>query len=123
MKCRRHFVLDVTNCDDGTIGYPDELFLVGTEETRTDESGREGYYFPEVGITYYYDNGTVGLFSDADLVLCENNYVPHAVHEWETEYTVDKEATCIEEGVESHPLLCLWSGSGRLWKGDSQDSS
>ena len=107
MEDGKNYLVDVTNCDEGTIGYPDELFLVGTEETNIDGSGKEGYYFSEVEITYSYDTGTEGLFSDADLELCGYNYGAHTVHEWETDYTVDKEATCSEEGVESiHCSVC-----------------
>ena len=104
MEDKKNYLVDVTNCDYRTIGYPDKLFLAGTDETRTDDSGNPGYYFANTGLSYYYDTDTQGIFGEADLELCPHNY---GRHEWGTELILDEEATCTEDGFKSyHCTIC-----------------
>ena len=42
MEDGKHYIVDVTNCDTGTVGYPDLLFLTGAAEGG---SVRAGYQF------------------------------------------------------------------------------
>lgn len=58
----KNYLVDVTNCDAGTIGYSDKLFLVGTQGS----IGR-GYTFNIPGsITYTYDSETTSLYGTGD---------------------------------------------------------
>ena len=100
----KNYLVDVTNCDAGTSGYPDKLFLAGTARTKTDSDGNTGYYFADTGLTYYYDSDTRGIFSEEDLELFPHNY---GEHEWGTEYIIDEEPTCTEDGSQSlHCTIC-----------------
>ncbi len=106
MEDGNNYLADLTNCDEDTVGSPDKLFLVGTDEVLTTAEGDTGYLFSEIEIIYFYDENTISLYNASDLELCENNYLPH-VHVWADEYTVDKEPTCSEEGSESiHCTVC-----------------
>ena len=100
----KNYLADVTNCDAGTAGSPDKVFLAGTTQTKTDSEGNTGYYFPGPGLTYYYDSDTRGIFSEADLELFLHGY---GKHEWGTDYTIEKEPTCTENGAETgHCNIC-----------------
>lgn len=58
----KNYLVDVTNCDAGTVGAPDKLFLVGgTYET-------DGYYYTIGGQTVW--------FVCDDLSLAAENYTP-----------------------------------------------
>ncbi len=63
----KNYLVDVTNCDSGTIGYPDYLFL------KRAESGdvTSGYVFSAGGasITYTYNSSMFSLFSTDDLTI------------------------------------------------------
>ena len=100
----KNYLVDVTNCDSGTAGYPDKLFLAGTTQTRTNSNGNTGYYFAGSGLAYYYDTDTQGIFSETDLELFLHDY---GKHEWESELTIDEEPTCTEAGSRSgHCVIC-----------------
>ena len=69
----KNYLVDVTNCDSGSIGYPDRLFLKGYSSG----SLSEGYRF-RIGrsnIDFYYDGDTRALFPDSELVLSDTDYV------------------------------------------------
>lgn len=69
----KNYLVDVTNCDTGTVGTPDQLFLTGTNG-----SVAEGYTFNPNGgaITYTYDSGLHELLGDV-LVLADTPYQNH----------------------------------------------
>lgn len=68
----RNYLVDVTNCDAGTVGAPDKLFLAGTAG-----SVDAGYTFQlNTSITYQYDSDQPGLFGNAILTLASENYAP-----------------------------------------------
>ena len=90
-----NYLVDVTNSDSGTVGYPDKLFLAGTTQTRTNSDGNKGYYIAGTGLTYYYDSDTEGIFSEGDLGIFLHNY---GKHEQGTDFTVDVKPTCTEAG-------------------------
>lgn len=98
MEDGNNYLVDVTNCDARTAGYPDKLFLAGTTETKTDSDDNTGYYFGTVRLTYYYDSDTLGIFDEADLELFPHNYGEHV---WSSEFTIDEEPTCTEDGSKS----------------------
>lgn len=67
-----NYLTDITNCDSGTIGAPDQLFLCGA-------AGGVGAGYKaaaNVGeVTYVYDDETKAIY-DQELVLSENKYSP-----------------------------------------------
>ncbi|MCR4883583.1 MAG: immunoglobulin domain-containing protein [Clostridiales bacterium] len=71
MEDGRNYMADITNTDSGTVGSPDLLFLVGTQNG----SVSAGYVFTvgSVNLSYVYNN-THG-FSTEDLTLAPNNYL------------------------------------------------
>ncbi len=100
----KSYVVDVTNCDSGTIGAPDKLFLKGVELITG------GYKV--AGVTYTYDSETTSLLSSDILTPSTLNYgeKPHE-HTYSTEWTYDETnhwhaATCEHKtevsGKEAH---------------------
>ncbi len=78
-----NYLVDVTNCDDGTIGAPDKLFLVGN----ADGSVAEGYYFTISGqrVGFIYDSDITGTWAESQLKLADGDYELPApcTHNWE----------------------------------------
>ena len=112
MEDGNNYLVDVTNCDARTAGYPDKLFLAGTTETKTDSDDNTGYYFGTVRLTYYYDSDTLGIFDEADLELFPHNYGEHV---WSTESIIDVEPTCTEDGFKSfHCEICDEINQGEI---------
>ncbi len=64
----KNYLVDVTNCDDGTVGAPDKLFLAGARGTVND-----GYN--SCNVTYKYDADQKSLFGEDILTLAPDNYV------------------------------------------------
>lgn len=72
----KNYLVDVTNCDQGSIGYPDKLFLVGTANGNVED----GYTMNAgKGVLYTYDDNTRSLFSDALLTLSTHDYIEENV--------------------------------------------
>lgn len=68
----KNYLVDVTNCDTGTAGYPDKLFMAGTATGSVDE----GYTFAGAyGTKYMYKEDTLNLFSTSELTLSEYFYL------------------------------------------------
>lgn len=68
-----NYLTDITNCDSGTIGAPDQLFLCGVRG-----GVDSGYIADLTGNTttvYFYDNETLALY-DKELVLSATRYSP-----------------------------------------------
>lgn len=67
-----NYLADITNCDSGTTGAPDQLFLCGAEGS-VDAS----YAAATTGgtVTYVYDKETLALY-DKELVLSATKYSP-----------------------------------------------
>lgn len=68
----KNYLVDVTNCDTGTIGAPDQLFLAGTSG-----SAAGGYTFLS-SVKYTYDEDQEALFGRDILTLADENYVPES---------------------------------------------
>ena len=70
----KYYLVDVTNCDSGTSGAPDLLFLAGY----VSGSVTSGYTFKTKNgsLTYKYDEDTTKLYSK-ELVLSSKKYVPN----------------------------------------------
>lgn len=69
-----NYLTDITNCDSGTIGAPDQLFLCGAEG-----SVGASYAAATTGgaVTYVYDKETLALY-DKELDLSATKYSPLA---------------------------------------------
>ena len=74
-----NYLADITNCDEGSVGYPDELFMAGSGRPYSD-NGLSGYIFSANGsdIVYAYDGDMAGLYTEAELTVSETAYVPPA---------------------------------------------
>ena len=72
----RNYLVDVTNCDTGSIGAPDQLFLCGAAEN---VAGKQ--YTVALGkrIVYEYDEKTVESYAPEHLKLSPVAYDPNAV--------------------------------------------
>ena len=72
----RNYLVDVTNCDDGSIGAPAQLFLCGAAEN---VAGKQ--YTVTLGktIVYLYDEKTVEGYASEHLKLSPVAYDPDAV--------------------------------------------
>ena len=68
----RNYLVDVTNCDENSIGEPGLLFLAGSSEG----SLEGGYTFSCNGgtVSYSYDELTLYLYDPEDLELAASNY-------------------------------------------------
>ena len=97
----RNYVVDVTNCDTGTVGWPDQLFLATATYTSNysyDCACNSG------AITYSYNAETIGIYDESELLISSQSLCNHS---WGTTYVVDQPATCTEEGSESiHCTVC-----------------
>ena len=97
----RNYVVDVTNCDTGTVGWPDQLFLATATYTSNysyDCACNSG------AITYSYNAETIGIYDESELLISSQSLCNHS---WGTTYVVDQPATCTEEGSESiHCIIC-----------------
>ena len=78
-----NYLVDATNCDSGSIGYPDKLFLKGNEASTKATVTKNGtqydseqYLFPisSSSISYVYDADTVILFDQTERRLAASDY-------------------------------------------------
>ena len=72
----RNYLVDVTNCDTGSIGTPDQLFLCGAAENVV---GKQYTVALGKDIVYEYDDMTVERYAPEDLKLSPTKYDPNAV--------------------------------------------
>ena len=91
MDDKENYIADITNSDLGNIGWRGGLFL---SKTMAGGSVNEGYSYDldgddDADITYTYDDGTLKLFSENELIMALADYNgPHeingksAVYEW-----------------------------------------
>ena len=82
----RNYLVDVTNCDEGSVGSPDQLFLKGCARGNADE----GYVFScnngLSNITYVYDSDTHGYYNTEELTVSayDYGYAPSALDQLKT---------------------------------------
>ena len=72
----RNYLVDVTNCDDRSIGAPAQLFLCGAAEN---EVSKKYTVALGKGIVYEYDEKTVESYASEHLKLSPVAYDPNAV--------------------------------------------
>lgn len=63
----KNYLVDVTNCDDGTVGAPDKLFLVGA-------SGTVDGGYTSSDVTYTYEDDIKALYGEGILELAGSKY-------------------------------------------------
>ena len=73
----RNYLVDVTNCDDDTVGVPDKLFLCGA--TENEPSTKYTVTAGSQSIVYEYDADTLSDYASSDLKLEEMPYSPTSV--------------------------------------------
>ena len=71
----KNYLADITNCDEGTVGSPDLLFMVGYSSLY-DNNGTSGYIFTanDSQIIYVYDSDIVDLYSAEELAVANGAY-------------------------------------------------
>ena len=67
-----NYLADVTNCDQGMVGYPTELFLCGIQTKGS------SMYHQGTETTYIYDTNTRNSFKAADLAVSAAGFDPGA---------------------------------------------
>ena len=71
-----NYLVDVTNCDEGSVGAPNKLFLCGVKENEASKK-----YTATVGntdIVYVYDKDTLDNYNEDELKLSTSAYTPPA---------------------------------------------
>ncbi|MDO4798538.1 MAG: hypothetical protein Q4A01_11045 [Coriobacteriales bacterium] len=77
-----NYLVDVTNCDTGTVGYPEQLFMRYNENNEASNGSFEGGYtfkpqdYSKRTVTYKYGNATTSTFSKDELTLSTIAYKP-----------------------------------------------
>ena len=89
----KNYLVDVTNCDEGSSGSSDKLFLKSATEIT------KGKAYKCNNITYTYDNDQVGLYSPGgdELVLSNTDYVPRTLTKIEVTTQPTKTAYTVGE--------------------------
>ena len=84
MENGKNYLVDVTNCDEGTVGENDLLFLVGYSSVINN-----GYVFSPGGQTlnYVYDDETLSYYTDVERTICDSDY-----EEQQQQYSVSYDA-------------------------------
>ena len=73
----KNYIADITNCDSGSIGSPDLLFLKVFSATAGSFAGKDLVYSFNCGystVEYSYDPEMYGLFSENDLTLYDGQH-------------------------------------------------
>lgn len=75
MENGAHYLADITNCDFGSVGYSDLLFLKGYSSGNV----QDGYVFNcyDNEVKYTYDDTTKALYSEDKLRLSQTDYEYH----------------------------------------------
>ena len=97
-----NYLVDVTNCDEGTVGAPDQLFLVGTPNGDIDN----GYVFSTDSddIEYCYEGTTRDTYSDDELTIASVSYgeeVPLSIITQPVDTYADNLGDTVEVAVEA----------------------
>lgn len=118
----KQYLVDVTNCDDGTSGYPDYLFLAGDDNDGTCDSDCvvlipqhtevDGTIVLGSAVLYEYDSLSDKLWGSALLEIADSDYDPSEeppVHIHTEAVKPGKAATCTETGL-TDGTYCLTCG-------------
>ena len=91
-----NYLADVTNCDQGTVGYPTELFLCGIQ------TNGSSMYHQDTETTYIYDTDTRNSFKAADLAVSAAGFDPGAA-------TVPANVKLVSAKVVSGGIQVTWN--------------
>ncbi len=91
-----NYLADVTNCDQGTVGYPAELFLCGIQ------TNGSSMYHQDTKTTYIYDTDTRNSFKAADLAVSAAGFDPGAA-------TVPANVKMVSAKVVSGGIQVTWN--------------
>ena len=91
-----NYLADVTNCDQGTVGYPTELFLCGIQ------TNGSSMYHQDTKTTYIYDTDTRNSFKAADLAVSAAGFDPGAA-------TVPANVKMVSAKVVSGGIQVTWN--------------
>lgn len=102
----KNYLVDVTNCDEDTIGAPDKLFMAGYKDHYS-EGSQWGYIYEGNSgsqISYLYDSEMSDLYSREELTVEDHNYDPAAENTWTVYFEInngggDMEDQTVTEGV------------------------
>jgi hypothetical protein len=73
----QNYLVDLTNCDSGTIGENGELFLAGAVQSGT--AGKYSITVEGITLTYQCSTGTLAMYDTKALTLSAQNY-PYSEH-------------------------------------------
>ena len=73
----KSYLVDVTNCDTGSIGTPDKLFLVGNATAGFNPSNGTIAIDGVPNLTYQYDSDMVSTWGSEILTLADKAYRPY----------------------------------------------
>ena len=108
MNDQKNYIVDVTNCDAGTIGAPAQLFLTGCNAGGS-VSGGYVYACSGSNITYTYSSETLNQYDESELIMSEEAYV-YTPYSHELTKVEAVEATCTEDGQIAY-WICSECGS------------
>ena len=91
-----NYLADVTNCDQGMVGYPTELFLCGIQ------TNGSSMYHQDTKTTYIYDTDTRNSFKAADLAVSAAGFDPGAA-------TVPANVKLVSAKVVSGGIQVTWN--------------
>ena len=91
-----NYLADVTNCDQGMVGYPTELFLCGIQTKGS------SMYHQGTETTYIYDTDTRNSFKAADLAVSAAGFDPGAA-------TVPANVKMVSAKVVSGGIQVTWN--------------
>ena len=81
------YLADITNCDAGTVGAPDKLFMAGYSDSKK-SNGYWGYVYDANGskVTYLYDEESTALYSKDELTVTKAGGSQKLPSAWEDKY-------------------------------------
>lgn len=74
MDDEKNYLVDITNCDAGTIGEEDQLFLKGYKSGDVES----GYTYSCIGgdVRFVYDSDSFSIYNSSELELTKESYTP-----------------------------------------------
>lgn len=70
----KNYLVDLANCDAGTVGRNGGLFLAGSNSARTSPGYRFKVGSPVINVDFYYDEDTTSLWGNEVLKLAYSDY-------------------------------------------------
>ena len=93
-----NYLADVTNCDQGMVGYPRKLFLCGIQ------TNGSGMYHQDTETTYVYDTDSRNSFKAADLAVSATGFDPSAA-------AVPANVTMSNAVVSGNTIVVTWQAA------------